>query len=229
MKITENNNQDVLSFHIEALFANEEADFISGFLSYQSTIDKSLDYTYHMYNCTTTYEDNKNIIKLPTLTLGNLRFISPSVCRYINNYIKCKTIYLNFSILKSTNDEKQTSNNLIKNILPSLLNLNEAHGMLISCFAWNKENNDESIFFIYILCCMYNNIKLVWMPWEENIWVICSDKKITFDKIKYIDIMESNGYDIENTKNNHAEFRYVNDSCDKFFKILNIFLLKKNQ
>ena len=178
------------NININGLFANTSSDFISGFLYYQLTSqfkNPSLDNIskfsckYYTYNCNfpyenkliaKTYKKENNIIDIPIININNLKFTSSNICRYINNFIRSKSLYLNFSILQPNNRPDESENikykrNLIKTILPAFINLHDNHGMLLSCFIWNNNHFNDIVLFIYILNCIFKNIHLIWMPWKN--------------------------------------------------------------
>ena len=59
---------------------------------------------------------------------------------------------------------------------------------------------------------------------EKYIWIMCYEKKSSFDKPKYTDIMESEGYDLnsiisdENFDNSEfqKDYNYIHQICNKF-------------
>ena len=217
------------SLNISGFLGNQTEDFISGFLYFQSIIKLDINYVYYIYNCTLPYIlDNSistKIIDIPTVDIDNLKYNSPSICRYINNFVKSDIAYLNFSISTSIpykseelSEEFEFDNYDIKNTLPTFLSLHDNHGILVTSCIWDIEKLDIITLYLFTLNCMFTNIYLADIIWEKKIWIFCYDRNDLFDKIKYIDIIESSGYDLNKIKSNFDEFKDTYNKCMEFNK-----------
>ena len=247
------NIQNDSDLNITGFLANTSSDFISGFLYYASTIYpiKHISCKFLIYNENEIFNintdgkllmDNKQfkstkINIIDTIDYHDTKFLSANICRYINNTITANSLYLNFSIIKPIHFDTN-----ITTILPSLFNLHETYGIVLTCFDWcieekkdDKKKDDKKkekvrenyvsdnvILFIYTFSCMYNNINLIWLPCDNQIWALGYNRNKSFDKITYIDLMESNGYDVNSIKSEYKiQFENIKKECLKFNNLIN--------
>jgi len=237
----EEEEKNKLGIDISGFFGNIHPDFILGFLYYGSVIYKHYGtrHKYFTYN-SPLYDTDENgtimiknkqfistkINTINTIEIDNVEYTSPSVCRYINNHIRANTVYLNFSILNSCTEFGSACRD-IRNILPTIFNLNSEHGILVTPFIWKKKVQtdlmrddtvcDNTVLFVYILAGMFANVTLMWLPWEDKIWALCFKRKDCFDKVIYADLMESTGFKLSKIKKKYSDsFKNTREECIKF-------------
>ncbi len=225
--------------NINGFFGNKQSEFILGFLYYASTVkSQKIDNKHFIYNndkeClydideegVATAENKKFestvIDKMDTVDFDELTCTSPSICRYINNYVRANSLYLNFSILESSSGSSTNSDYDIRNILPTIFNLHDDQGILLTSFPSSRAfgtlpNSKRTELFVYTLSCMFKKVTLLCMPWESKIWALCCGKNKSFDKIEYIDMMESAGYKLKKIQKKYKEeFEIVQNECAEF-------------
>jgi len=179
-------------------FGNINNDFMSGFLQYILSQENKnmIKYQFFIYSNSININiinklknDEVNIDYIDTIEIDDLQYNSPDICRVIHNYIKRYALYINFSIIDNNNID-------IKNAIHSLLNINKEGFLLVSIPWYLKDfKPDESIFmYVYILSCIFLKVQLTWFTWDNKVWVICHKKKDSFNKKKWVHLLNSNEF-----------------------------------
>lgn len=212
------------SFKLCGYLGLTSSDFINGLLCHMSSSNicdgRDIMYKYFIYGDKMKLsidEETTKINYIDTVDIDDLTYASPSICRYIHNYIRTDKdfIYLNFSIVESFDKNKKLEHCVdIKNALHTIMHLNKDHGMCIVSLPWfvsikntdDSESIDLSIqMYIYTLSCIFAEIQLIWFIWDDRIWAVCYQKKEYLNKVKYTNLINSDGFAWKKIKKNYIE------------------------
>lgn len=222
-KIIQNNrnsvDEDSDCFNLCGYFGNTNTNFTNGFLYFMSSLsnERDISHNYFIYGNKMKLpidESTTKINYIDTVEIDGLKYDSPSICRYVYNHVRRHSLYLNFSIT----DQQSTCNVSIKSFLHTIMHLNKDHGLCIVAIPWlinfdqsdpsniNSSNIDSSIqMYIFALSCMFVEIQLVWFIWDNKVWAICYQRKDSLSKLKYINLLRSDGYILEKIKKKYRD------------------------
>ena len=151
-----------------------------------------------------------------SVDLDDLQYNSSSICRYVNNSLQKNVIYIDFSIVNTINLPKYD----IKNILHSIMKLNENECLMI--FSMSGNINSNTVSYIHLLNCIFEEIELIKYPWDNMIWVFCYKRKLLIDKKIFTELMENFNLTNENESNVNLSFNIdkLNDEIEEFKNII---------
>ena len=214
--IFDKNYTDECNLTLYGYFSNINKDFASGYLYYILSLNKNnLKHKYYIYseesicdikdvisNHKCLHINNMEIDYIDTIDYEETKYGSSNACRYIYNYLRRYVLYLNFAVIDNENTN-------INNAMHTILNINKDFGVLFISIPWflktDSEIDDASemsedrlsdsvIIYVYLLSCIFSEIQLLWFPWDNKVWILCSKKKNSFTKKIWIDILNSNYY-----------------------------------